>query len=96
MAKITDHDTAVTLSDLLTLRRDGWKIPDSDEDLITGIAEVVDTIPTGGTGDMEVDNFWTNGKMTIDIEVDAGGIVTFALRARCECGNPETLCHPEA
>jgi hypothetical protein len=95
MAKIDSNDTILAIGQLAELRNDGWISTETGEDALIAVGmNVPETAP--GTGEVEITLPETGATATIEIEVARDGIVTLALRARCECGNPWALCHPEA
>lgn len=96
MAKISERDVSLTFGNLAELRRDGWISTETGDDIVVALAIKSELTERGGTGELEITNPDTNEIVTVDFEVNRGGVVTFALRARCECGNPYALCHPEA
>lgn len=96
MAKINEQDTPITIIDLAQLRRDGWISTETGEDALIGLAIKTESVERGESGDVEITDPDTGATAIIDFEVTREGLVDMALRARCECGNPWSLCHPDA
>ncbi len=96
MAKISDRDVILTFGQLVSLRADGWISTETGEDVVTALALAMDTIDRGTTGEIEITQPTTDHRAIMDVVVTRDGLVTYALRAKCECGNWQTLCHPDA
>jgi hypothetical protein len=85
MAKITDQDVTLTFGQLVELRADGWISEETGDDVVVALAKASDEVERGGTGEVEIID-----PATLD------GMIAFALRRKCECGNWRTLCHGDA
>lgn len=96
MAKIDSTDTPITIIDLAELRRDGWISTATGEDALIALAIKTESVERGASGDVEIILPDTGATAIIDFEITREGLVDMALRARCECGNPWSLCHPDA
>ncbi len=94
MAKITDRDVTLTFGNLVELRTDGWISTETAEDAVVALAQAMDTTAPGGTGEIELIEPGSGDTAIMDFEVDRSGIVNFALRRKCECGEWRALCHP--
>lgn len=96
MAKINERDMVISFGELIGLRKDGWVSTETGDDFLIALAKTAGDAELSSTGEIELVNPETDAYLILDFEVQADGIVNFALRARCECGNPHSLCHPEA
>ena len=96
MAKITDQDVTLTFGQLMELRADGWISEETGDDVVVALAKASDEVERGGTGEVEIIDPATLDTATLDFEIGRDGMIAFALRRKCECGNWRTLCHGDA